>query len=130
MLLECMKTSTLAFLSACLLFASANASGQCVRNTEKLPPGTLDGPGSFGPLQDTVTLDCLKFKGVSYHGKELVAVLEDERGKSYRVKRGDNVGEKSGYLTEITSNRLTITQIVPDGRGGWIEQKRYIGRTR
>jgi hypothetical protein len=122
-----MKVSSLTLLAICVLLGCATAAGQCMRVVEKQVWKGLT-PGSFGPLQGTLTLDCLKFKGVATKGKELIAILEDEKGKSYKVLRGDLVGESNGEVTEVTPCRLTITQTVPDGIGGWLEQKRYITR--
>ena len=120
-----MKDSLLTLLAICLLLASTTATCQCRHNDEKLPPGTIDDRGLLGPL-GIVTLDCLKFRGIIRHGKKWIAILQDDRGKIYRAKRGEYVGENDGRLDEITSSRLTITQLVPDGQGGWIEQKHYM----
>jgi len=122
-----MKSSLLTLLGICLILASTAATCQCRHFDEKLPPGTIDDRDFLHPL-GLMTLDCLKFRGIAKHGKKLIALLQDDRGKSYRVSRGEPIGENDGRLDEITPSRLTITQLVPDGDGGWVEQRRYMLR--
>ena len=86
----------------------------------------LDGPGSFGPLHETLSLDCLTFNGVMEHDGKVVAILRDEKGVSYRVKSGDYVGENAGRISQISSKRITIVQFVRNAQGDLIELKRYM----
>jgi Tfp pilus assembly protein PilP len=123
-----MKGFLLTLLAICIVAAPATAACQCRHfddTNEKLPPGTIDDRGLRGPLE-RMTLDCLKFRGVIKRGKIWVALLQDDRGKLYRVTRGTYVGENSGRLDEITPGKVTITLLIPDGQGGWIEQKQYL----
>ena len=113
-----------------LSLGSASAYGSCMRIVPPDPkaPHDLDGPGFFSPLEDTVSLGCFRFKGISGSGKSIVALLEDERGKSYRLKRGDLIGENGGHITEITAKRISISQLVVDANGKWVETPRYLFR--
>jgi Tfp pilus assembly protein PilP len=87
-----------------------------------------EGPGFFSPLQDTISLDCFRFKSISGSGKNAVALLEDERGKFYRVKRGDFLGENRGRIIEITTIRISVSQRVRDANSNWIQAPRYLFR--
>lgn len=72
----------------------------------------FDGPGSFGKLQDTVTLDCLKYVGsIGRRGIEQV-LIKDETGHVHRMKIGDYMGENTGVITKIDQNAIYIRQII------------------
>jgi Tfp pilus assembly protein PilP len=75
----------------------------------------LDGPGSFGELQDTVTLDCLKYVGSSIkQGVEYVQI-QDELGKIHQLKVGSHMGEKTGMIVKIDSEAIYLRQMVKRG---------------
>ena len=111
------------FLTICvgLLFASV-ASADCVRY-QRPPPGApidLDGPGSWGELQDTVTLDCLKYVGsIMRQGREIV-LIRDERGKVHQLQVGDFMGENTGRIVKIDATSIYLIQIV-ERNGDWEE---------
>jgi len=111
-----------------LLVIATDASAQCMRVVPKDPksPPDVDGPGAFGPLQGTLTLDCLRFEGVIYHGKQPIALVRDERGRTYRIKVGDAVGEHGGIVRAISPKRIRLLQLVSDGDGGWVEVTNYL----
>jgi Tfp pilus assembly protein PilP len=85
-----------------------------------------DGPGAFGPLHNTLTLECLRFITTEKRKAGLVAVLVDETGKEFKVQAGEYVGENSGRISKIEPNRITVVQLVKDPSGDWIEVPRYL----
>jgi Tfp pilus assembly protein PilP len=69
-------------------------------------PGRTDGPGSFGPLHATVTLDCLTYVGsVSRDGREWV-LIRDERGVVHRLTLGGYMGP--GVITRIDAEFIYL----------------------
>jgi hypothetical protein len=103
---------------------SAGAAAECVRWKPPLPSSSaspdLDGPGSFGALQDTVTLDCLKYVGsIQKNGVEHVRI-KDERGKVHVLRRGGYVGENHGFISRIDSEIIYINQLI-QRNGEWEE---------
>ena len=105
--------NVLAVAALCLL--STGVGADCVRWTPP-PPGTppdLDGPGSFGELQGTVTLDCLTYVGsIQKNGKEHV-LIKDERGKVHSLGVGHYMGENSGIIVSIDADFIYLVQIIP-----------------
>ena len=80
----------------------------------------FDGPGSFGELHGTVTLDCLKYVGSNQkNGIELV-LIKDERGKVHVLRRGSYMGENAGVISRIDPDAIYINQII-DRNGQWEE---------
>ena len=43
-----------------------------------------------------------------------------------RVKVGSYAGKNHGRITEITQSQISLMEIVPDGRDGWVERPRSI----
>jgi type IV pilus assembly protein PilP len=41
----------------------------------------------------------------------------------YRVKAGNYMGKNHGQITQITESKIELTEIVPDGRGGYRERQ-------
>ena len=103
------------FIAICAY--SCTVAAKCVRYKpprEGTPP-VFDGPGSWGPLQDTVTLDCLRYVGsVERKGKEQV-LIRDERGRIYELKLGSFMGENTGRIVKIDAGTIYVEQLVRRG---------------
>lgn len=123
-----LKVPLVLWLLLCTLAVANTASATCMRVVPDKPgtPPYFDGPGSFGPLNNTVSLDCLTFAGIADGTKGPVAVLKDENGVAYRIKIGDYVGENSGYVAEISPSRIMIIQLVRGPDNALAEAKRYL----
>jgi Pilus assembly protein, PilP len=111
------------FCAASLAIGAGIAHGECVRSQPATPNETpaMDGPGSFGPLQDTVTLDCLTFIRSIQKGDTEYAVVADERGATYEVKVGSYMGENTGLILKMDRDFIYLRQMVPKG-DGWEER--------
>jgi len=101
-------------LTCCLAFIACEGSG--------IPNGPdLDGPGSWGPLQDTVLLKDLELVETEIQNGEWHAYIRDPSGKTHDITVGSFVGENTGRVLEIREDVLVIWQAVMDDEGGWIE---------
>lgn len=56
----------------------------------------------------------------------LYALIEDGNGGVQRVKVGNYLGKNQGRIVDITPTQLSIVEIVPDGRDGWVERPRSL----
>lgn len=54
----------------------------------------------------------------------LFALIEDPNGGVQRVKVGNYLGKNQGKIVDITPTQVSIVEIVPDGRDGWVERPR------
>lgn len=113
------RKAELALLAILALLASASCQAECVRWTrDPNAVPTFDGPGSWGKLQDTVTLDCLSYTGsVTRSGVEHV-LIRDERGDIHVLKIGDFMGEHTGRITRIDERYIYIEQHIKLEAGG------------
>lgn len=97
-----------------------SAAAECVRHgpPSGATPPNIDGPGSFGELQDTVTLDCLTYVGSIQHESEEHVLIRDERGKVHALQVGSHMGENSGVISKIDADTIYLEQVV-NRNGEW-----------
>ncbi len=66
------------------------------------------------------TLDWAKSGGVQQ------AIVEDPNGQEHFVRVGNYLGKNQGRITAISARALSVVEIVPDGRGSWVERPRTL----
>jgi type IV pilus assembly protein PilP len=72
-------------------------------------------------------LEALRLRGTLQRPDgPLFALIEDGNGGVQRVKVGNYLGKNQGRIAEITPTQLSIVEIVPDGRDGWVERPRSL----
>ena len=77
------------------------------------------------PLEE-FPLDSLRMVGTMEQFSENWALINDTDGTIHRVQPGNYVGQNHGKITRITEFEVELTEIVPDGIGGWIERQASI----
>lgn len=68
------------------------------------------------------SLDTLKMVGTIKIGGATYGLVETHGGLVNRVLPGNYIGQNDGKITDITSSKILIREIVPDGSGGYIER--------
>lgn len=72
-------------------------------------------------------LEALRLRGtLQKPGGPLYALIEDSNGGVQRVKVGGYLGKNQGRIVEITPSQVSLVEIVPDGRDGWVERPRSL----
>lgn len=64
-------------------------------------------------------LDSLKFVGEIRIAGSVYALIQDPQGIVHRVSTGNYLGQNNGRITAILSNEIKLTEIVPNGTGGY-----------
>ena len=79
-------------------------------------------------LLETFGLGSLKMVGTLQRQEEntLWALIGDNEGGIHRVKKGQFLGKNHGRIVAIEESQLELIEIVPNGRGGWLERPRSI----
>jgi type IV pilus assembly protein PilP len=68
------------------------------------------------------SLDTLRMVGtVNLHGR-LYGLVQSRDGLVHRVLPGNRMGQADGRITAIDEGKISLTEIVPDGMGGFIER--------
>lgn len=65
------------------------------------------------------TLDSLHMVGTIHRQGELWALVKVPSGGIQRLKKGNYIGKNFGLIKEITTSRINIKEIVPNGFGGY-----------
>ena len=52
----------------------------------------------------------------------MYGLVQTKDGLVHRVTAGNYLGQADGKITEITPAKISLTEIVPDGLGGYMER--------
>ena len=102
-------------------FSQAKPTGPVVSNNGIKPD--FDRPTE--PLEE-FPLDSLRMVGTLEQREDQWALINDTDGTIHRVQPGNYAGQNHGKITRITDFEVELTEIVPDGIGGWIERQSSI----
>ena len=91
--------------------ASANANS-VVRPDQNRPREFLE----------QFSLDTLKMVGTLRLGGRTYGLVQTRDGLVHRVLPGNHLGQADGRITGIEEGKISLTEIVPDGMGGFIER--------
>jgi len=68
-------------------------------------------------------LDGLRMVGTLGRNGESWALVRMSDSTIHRVKPGNYLGQNHGKIVNITESEVEVTEIVPDGLGGWVERQ-------
>mgnify|MGYP002712004664 CR=1 FL=1 len=71
---------------------------------------------------ESFPLDGLKFVGTMERKGQEWAIISAPDKLVYRVKTGNYVGQNYGEIMQITEDKISIREIVPNGLGGWVKR--------
>ena len=71
-------------------------------------------------------LDSLRMVGTLEQREDQWALINDTDGTIHRVQPGNYAGQNHGKITRITDFEIELTEIIPDGIGGWMERQSSI----
>lgn len=67
-------------------------------------------------------LDSLKMVGTITLEKTHWALIQTGDNTLYKAKTGQYLGENMGRITRISSEKIELTETIPDGLGGWMKR--------
>jgi len=73
------------------------------------------------------SLDTLKMVGTLKLGGRMYGLVQTKDGLVHRVTQGNYMGQADGKITDITPAKIVLTEIVPDGLGGYMERPAALG---
>jgi type IV pilus assembly protein PilP len=68
------------------------------------------------------SLDTLKMVGTFKVGSSFYGLVQSRDGLVHKVQPGNYLGQNDGKVTEISSGKISLVEIIPDGLGGYIER--------
>lgn len=78
-------------------------------------------------LLEQFSLDTLKMVGTLRLGGVMYGLVQTKDKLVHRVVVGNYIGQADGRITEISGNKIVLTEIVPDGLGGYMERPAALG---
>ncbi len=78
---------------------------------------------NFG-LKDLTMVGTLR--GTSAATDSPFALIRDNAGGIHRVRTGNYMGQNYGRIIGVNETRVELIEIVPNGRGGWVERPRSL----
>jgi type IV pilus assembly protein PilP len=68
------------------------------------------------------SLDTLRMVGTLNQNGQFYGLVQAKDGRVQRVLVGNHMGQNEGRITAITPTKITLTEVVPDGLGGYLER--------
>ena len=96
---------------------SRGGNRRAVASNNGLAPD-LDRPRE--PLESE-PLDSLRMVGTLEKDGNTWALIRMSDSTIHRVRPGNYVGQNYGKIVRITESQVEVTEIVPDGLGGWVQ---------
>jgi type IV pilus assembly protein PilP len=96
-----------------------------------VPGGSRAGGGGNGPRPETerprefleqFSLDTMKMVGTLKLNGQDFGLVQVADGRVQRVLVGNHIGQNDGRITQISPSKISVTELVPDGLGGYIER--------
>jgi len=92
-------------------------------------PATASAPGALRPdlnrpreFLEQFSLDTLRMVGtLRMHGR-MYGLIQTNDGLVHRVLPGNRLGQSDGRITAIEEGKISLTEIVTDGMGGFVER--------
>ena len=78
---------------------------------------------------ESFPLDSLRMVGTLDKSENTWGIVVASDGTIHRVQNGNFAGQNHGRITRITEERIELTEIVPDGLGGWRERQASLALT-
>lgn len=73
------------------------------------------------PLEE-YPLDALRMVGTIELNNQIYALVKAPDRIVHRVMRGNHMGQNFGAIVKIDDAEITLTEIIPDGFGGWMQR--------
>jgi len=68
------------------------------------------------------SLDTLKMVGTFKVGSNFYGLVQSRDGLVHKVQPGNYLGQNDGKVTDISTGKISLVEIIPDGLGGYIER--------
>lgn len=68
---------------------------------------------------ESYPLDSLDMVGTMGMGDNIVGLIKDPTGVIHRVRPDNYLGQNHGRITDIYEDRIVLSELFPNGLGGW-----------
>ncbi|MCW8827159.1 MAG: pilus assembly protein PilP [Gammaproteobacteria bacterium] len=71
---------------------------------------------------ESFPLDTLRYVGSLERGGNIWAIIISPDSLIHKIQVGNYIGQNYGKITNISDSRVDVSELVPNGMGGWIER--------
>src|SRR5690606_4524088 len=91
-------------------------------------PGSTLRPDPDRPKEplESFPLDSLDMVGTLGGPESIIALVMDPGRVIHRILPGQYMGQNDGRVTGVFEDRIELTELVPDGAGGWMERQAQV----
>lgn len=89
---------------------------------ESSAPGVRPNSNRNREYLEQFSLDTLQMVGTMRLSGRQFALVKTRDGLVHRVLPGQYMGQNDGRITQVEPSRISLTEIVPDGLGGFMER--------
>jgi type IV pilus assembly protein PilP len=87
------------------------------------PTGPKPDAGRRKGALEYFPLDTLKMVGTLEQNNIMWGLIRDSDGTIHRVQAGNYAGENDGKILTVSETEISISELIPDGLGGWIDRQ-------
>ncbi|RPI13012.1 MAG: hypothetical protein EHM60_10255 [Lysobacterales bacterium] len=92
-------------------------------------PASANAPNALRPdanrpreFLEQFSLDTLRMVGTLRLDGRTYGLVQTQDGLVHRVLPGNHLGQSDGRITTVEESKISLTEIVPDGMGGFIQR--------
>lgn len=100
-------------------WVDASQSHESVKRVSKGPQPNFN---RRKELLEKFPLDALRMVGILSRNEGRWAIVKAPDGMVYRVQKGNYMGQNHGKIIVLKEEGLSLTELLPDGLGGWQER--------
>jgi type IV pilus assembly protein PilP len=72
------------------------------------------------------SLDTMRMVGTLEQNEDTWGLVQTSDGTIHRVRDGNYMGRNHGRIVRIDEDEIELTELVPNGSGGWLERQQSI----
>ena len=89
---------------------------------------TVDAPDDSRKREylESFNFAALSMVGILSKDGQIWSLIDDGSGGIHRVTVGNYLGKNNGRITAISESKVDVVEVVPDGKGNWVERPRTL----
>ncbi len=104
-------------------FSTWRSEVKTTTQTQKVIEGVRPNVNRHKEVLENFPLDTLKMIGTLEFKQRVWGLVKAPDGIIYRVTPANHLGQNYGKISQVLEEKLLLTEIVPDGLGGWEERQ-------
>ena len=103
-------------------FDPGELAAKVAKQTQPTNPQLSPDPNRTPEFLESFPLDTLRMVGTLSQGEYLWALIRTPDSTIQRVSEGNYMGQNYGKIVQVSDVVIKLTEIIPDGYGGWRER--------